>query len=184
MPIFFETPAKFRAWLRRNGGTERALVVGVHKRGSGRASMTWEESVDEALCCGWIDGVRKRLDEHAYTIRFSPRQPSSNWSAINIAKVKALRKQGRMTKAGLDAFARRDKAKSQSYSYEQVRGAAFTREQTALFRKNTKAWRWFEAQPPGYRRLMAWYLSSAKRPETRAARLARVIRSAGRGIRL
>ena len=120
MAKFFETPAMFRAWLARHGARESELIVGFYKRKTGYQSMSWSESVDEALCFGWIDGVRTRIDEHSYQIRFSPRKPKSIWSAINIEKVSMLEAAGRMTKAGLDAFARRSKDKSRAYSYEQA----------------------------------------------------------------
>ena len=184
MPTFFETSAKFRAWLERSGATEMELVVGFHKVGSGRPSMTWSESVDEALCFGWIDGRRTRIDEHTYKIRFSPRKPTSIWSAINIEKVKALHAAGRMSPAGIEAFARRNEAKSRTYSYEQAKRAEFAPEHVARFRKNKKAWRFFEAQAPSYRHMVAWYVIGAKRPETREARLAKVIELSASGARL
>ncbi|MCM2314297.1 MAG: YdeI/OmpD-associated family protein [Thermoanaerobaculia bacterium] len=184
MPTFFKTAAKFRAWLERHGATESELVVGFYKRGSGRPSITWPESVDEALCFGWIDGIRRRLDDVSYTIRFTPRRAGSVWSAINVDKVRKLQAEGRMTKAGLDAFARLDEAKSRGYSYEQVRRAELEAEQVAAFRKNKAAWAFFEAQPPSYRHMIAWYVISAKRPETRQARLARVIEASAAGRRL
>jgi uncharacterized protein YdeI (YjbR/CyaY-like superfamily) len=184
MPTFFETPAKFRAWLKRHGSTETELVVGFYKLGSGRASMTWSESVDEALCYGWIDGVRTRIDQHSYKIRFSPRKPTSIWSAINIEKVKILQAAGRMTQAGLDAFARRREEKSRTYSYEQAKRAELEPEQVTEFQRNKKAWRFFKAQPRSYRHMTAWYVISAKRPETRKARLARVIEVSAGAARL
>lgn len=184
MPTFFETPAKFRAWLERHGATESELVVGFYKRGSGRPSITWPESVDEALCFGWIDGVRRRLDDVSYTIRFTPRRPGSVWSAINIDKVRALKAAGRMTAAGLEAFARFDEEKSRGYSYEQVKRAELEPTQAAVFRKNKAAWAFFESQPPSYRHMIAWYVISAKRPETRQARLAKAIEASAAGRRL
>lgn len=184
MPRFFRTAAEFRSWLEKHAGTERELVVGFHKVGSGRPSMTWPESVDEALCHGWIDGVRKRVDEHSYTIRFTPRKPGSTWSAINIAKVGVLEAQGRMTEAGRQAFARRREEKSRTYSYEQRDAAQLSPEEAAAFRKNKAAWRYFEAQPPGYRRVAIHYVASAKRPETRQARLAKLIEASEKGVRL
>jgi uncharacterized protein YdeI (YjbR/CyaY-like superfamily) len=184
MAIFFKTPAKFRTWLARHDASESELIVGFYKLGSGRQSMTWSESVDEALCFGWIDGVRNRIDEHSYKIRFSPRKPTSIWSAINIEKVRALQAAGRMTKAGLDAFARRNEDKSRAYSYEQAKRAALKPAQKAEFKKNQKAWKFFEAQPPSYRRMAAWYVVSAKRPETRQSRLAKIIQASANGVRI
>jgi uncharacterized protein YdeI (YjbR/CyaY-like superfamily) len=184
MLTFFKTPAEFRAWLARHGAVESELVVGFYKRESGRPSMTWSESVDEALCFGWIDGVRTRIDEHSYKIRFSPRKPTSIWSAINVEKVRVLQAAGRMTKAGLDAFARRSEERSRAYSYEQTKRAVLEPAQEAKFKKNKKAWKFFEAQPPSYRRMAAWYVVSAKRPETRQTRLTKVIEASANGVRI
>jgi len=184
MPVFFATAAEFRRWLQQHSAKESELVVGFHKVGSGRPSMTWGESVDEALCFGWIDGVRTRIDEHAYKIRFSRRRPGSVWSAINIDKAQALQAAGRMMPAGLEAFARRNEEKSRTYSYEQVKRAEFEPAQIAEFRKHRKAWQFFESQPPGYRHLAAWFVVSAKRPQTRQARLAKLIDASARGQRI
>jgi uncharacterized protein YdeI (YjbR/CyaY-like superfamily) len=184
MPTFFKTAAEFRGWLARHGAIELELVVGFYKRESGRPSMTWSESVDEALCFGWIDGVRTRIDEHSYKIRFSPRKPTSIWSAINVEKIRVLQAAGRMTKAGLDAFARRSEDKSRAYSYEQAKRAVLEPVQEAEFKKNKKAWKFFEAQPPSYRRMAAWYVVSAKRPETRQTRLTKVIQASANGVRI
>jgi uncharacterized protein YdeI (YjbR/CyaY-like superfamily) len=183
-PSFFANAAGFRSWLAEHGATASELVVGFHKRGSGRQSMTWSEAVDEALCFGWIDGVRTRIDEHAYRIRFSRRRPGSVWSAINIDKALALQAAGRMMPDGLEAFARRNEEKSRIYSYEQVKRAEFEPAQMAEFRKHRKAWQFFEAQPPGYRHLAAWFVVSAKRPQTRQARLAKLIDASARGQRI
>ena len=146
--------------------------------------MTWSESVDEALCFGWIDGVRTRIDDDSYKIRFSPRKPTSVWSAINVEKVRALQVDGRMTRAGLDAFARRNEEKSRTYSDEQAKRAELGAAQVAEFKRNRKAWRFFEAQPPSYRHMAAWYVISAKRPETRHARLTRIIEASASGVRI
>ncbi len=183
-PRYFADAAGFRNWLSEHGATENELVVRFHKRGSGRPGMTWSESVDEALCFGWIDGVRTRIDEHDYKIRFSRRRPGSVWSAINIDKAEALRAAGRMTPAGLEAFARRNEEKSRIYSYEQAKRAEFEPAQIEEFRKFRKAWQFFESQPPGYRHLAAWFVVSAKRPQTRQARLAKVIEASARGQRI
>jgi uncharacterized protein YdeI (YjbR/CyaY-like superfamily) len=184
MPAFFETAAQFGAWLAVHGANESELIVGFYKRGSGLPSMTWPESVDEALCFGWIDGVRKRIDEHAYQIRFTPRKPTSTWSAINIERVRALESESRMQDAGLKAYAQRREAKSAIYSYEQESGAALEREMEAQFRRCKKAWKFFEAQPPGYRHQMIWRILSAKRAATREARLARLIEASHNHARL
>jgi uncharacterized protein YdeI (YjbR/CyaY-like superfamily) len=184
MPVFFATAAEFRRWLQQHSTEESELVVGFQKRGSGMPCMTWSESVDEALCFGWIDGVRARIDEHSYRIRFSRRRPGSVWSAINIGKVKRLEADGRMTPAGLEAFARRNEEKLRIYSYEQAKRAEFAPAQLAEFKRRRKAWQFLEAQPPSYRQLAAWFVVSAKRPQTRQARLAKVIDASARGQRI
>ncbi|HTD29048.1 MAG TPA: YdeI/OmpD-associated family protein [Xanthomonadaceae bacterium] len=184
MPTFFETAVQFGAWLALHGASESALIVGFHKRGSGLPSMTWPESVDEALCFGWIDGVRKRIDEQSYQIRFTPRKPSSTWSSINIERVRVLQDAGRMQETGLKAFALRREAKSRIYSYEQEATAVLERDVEALFKRNKKAWTFFEAQPPGYRHQMIWRIISAKRPATREARLAKLIEASRNHMRL
>jgi uncharacterized protein YdeI (YjbR/CyaY-like superfamily) len=184
MPRFFKTAAAFRSWLAKHAGTERELIVGFHKLGTGRLSMTWPESVDEALCHGWIDGVRTRIDEESYKIRFTPRKPGSTWSAINIGKAQRLEAQGRMAEAGREAFSRRREEKSGIYSYEQRESAQLSPEDEAMFRKSRKAWKFFESQPPGYRRLMIHHVVSGKRPGTRQSRLARLIEASGKGVRL
>ena len=183
-PRFFPTAADFRAWLHANHARATELVVGFHRKGSGRPSITWPESVDEALCYGWIDGVRRSLDEHSYTIRFTPRQASSTWSNVNIAKVEALLAAGKMMPAGLAAWQRRDPARSGIYSFERQEPAAFDAAMERRFRANRAAWKFFGAQPPGYRRLATHYVLSAKRPETREKRLAALIDCSARSERL
>jgi uncharacterized protein YdeI (YjbR/CyaY-like superfamily) len=184
MPVFFETPAKFRAWLRKHASSDTECVVGFYRRGTGKPGISWQESVDEALCVGWIDGVRARIDEASYKIRFSPRRHDSMWSAINIERVRILKAAGRMTQRGLDVFARRREDKSRVYSYEQAKGAELQPEQAAQFKKHRKAWQFFLTQAPSYRHMAAWYITSAKRPETRQARLAKVIEVSEQGLRL
>jgi uncharacterized protein YdeI (YjbR/CyaY-like superfamily) len=184
MPTFFEDPAAFRAWLVKHAATETELVVGFHKRGSGQPSMTWPESVDEALCFGWIDGVRARIDDVSYRIRFTPRKTTSIWSAINIGRVDVLQREGRMHHLGLAAYAHRREAKSGIYSYEQAESAQLDKAELALFRKNKAAWKFFEAQPPGYRRLVVFRIVSAKRPSTRASRLCALIEASADQIRM
>lgn len=181
---FFEAAADFRTWLRRHGASERELVVGFHKRESGLPSMTWPEAVDEALCFGWIDGVRTRLDERSYKIRFTPRRPTSTWSAINIERVEVLQIEGRMAPAGLQAFLRRSESKSRTYAYEQALHAELSQAQLAEFRKHRKAWQFFHEQPTRYRHRAAWHVTSAKREATRQARLARLIEASANGLRI
>jgi len=173
-PHFFATPADFRNWLAKNHSSASELLVGFYKKDSGKPSITWPESVDQALCFGWIDGVRRRIDDVSYSIRFTPRKKSSTWSAINIARVAALTKLGLMQPSGLRAFERRREEKSAIYSYE---NAVRTLDAAAekKFRANRKAWTFFNAQPPGYRRVAIYWVTSAKREETRARRLATLI---------
>jgi len=174
-PKFFATAARFRAWLAKNHLTADELLVGFHKKDSGKASITWPESVDEALCHGWIDGVRRRVDETSYTIRFTPRRPRSIWSSINIARMKVLLEQGLVTQAGRAAFERRSDDKSSVYAYEQRQSATLTPAQEKEFRSNRKAWAFFSAQAPGYQRLMIYRIVSAKREETKRKRLTALI---------
>ncbi|MBU0590512.1 MAG: YdeI/OmpD-associated family protein [Gammaproteobacteria bacterium] len=183
-PSFFETPAEFRAWLQQHATQTTEMIVGFYKRGTGRPSMSWPESVDEALCHGWIDGVRTSIDEQAYKIRFTPRKPSSTWSAVNIERVRVLEQAGRMTEAGLKAFAYRKEVKSRIYAYEQAETATLEPTELALFHKNKLAWKFFEVQPPGYRHVAVWRIVSAKRTETRQSRLAKLIEASAKGLRL
>ncbi len=174
-PTFFPTPADFRAWLEAHHDKFQELLVGFYKRDSGKPSITWPESVQVALCFGWIDGVRKSIDETSYTIRFTPRKPSSNWSAININLVRKLTKQGLMHAAGIKAFAARDEKKSAIYSYEQRKSARFTRAQEKQFRANKTAWEFFRSQAPWYQRVTTYWVISAKRGETKLKRLSELI---------
>jgi uncharacterized protein YdeI (YjbR/CyaY-like superfamily) len=171
---FFPTPIHFREWLRTHHASEKELWVGFHKKGTGKPSLTWPESVDEALSFGWIDGVRKSLDEDRYTIRFSPRKTSSIWSAVNIKKAEALIAEGRMQPAGLEAFRARKAHRSGVYSFEQ-RPQSLEPAYERKFKKNAAAWRFFQAQPPWYRRTSIWWVVSAKKEETRLKRLATLI---------
>lgn len=173
--MFFENAAAFRRWLEHNGARATELIVGYRKVGTGEPSLTWPESVDEALCFGWIDGVRKRIDEHSYQIRFTPRKPNSIWSAINVAKVEALTAQGRMRPAGVTAFARRTQNKSSVYSYEQGNALQLTAAEVREFKTSRSAWQYFEACPPSYRKTILHWVSSAKQPATRARRLAQLV---------
>jgi len=147
-PTFFPTPSDFRTWLEAHHDKLSEHLVGFHKKSSGKPRITWPESVEVALCFGWIDGVRKSLDETSYTIRFTPRKPTSTWSAININLVEKPTKQGLMHPAGLKAFAARSEKKSAIYSYEQRKSARFTRQQEKQLRANKPAWAFFQSQPP------------------------------------
>ena len=178
---FFATPAAFRTWLDRHGATSTELIVGFHKVGSAKPSMTWPESVDEALCVGWIDGVRKRIDDTAYQIRFTPRRKGSIWSSVNIARVGVLRSEGRMAEAGLAAFALRTERRSSVYAYEQDTVKVLTDAELSVFRRRKKAWEWFDRVAPSYRKVMLHWVTSAKQPEIRARRLAQLMESAALG---
>jgi uncharacterized protein YdeI (YjbR/CyaY-like superfamily) len=182
-PVFFDSPAAFRRWLEAHSATETELWAGYYKRATGRPSMTWPESVDQALCYGWIDGLRRSLGEDAYTIRFTPRKRGSNWSAVNIARVGELAALGLMMPAGLAAFAARDDERSRVYSYEREK-AALEPEQEGRLRADPDAWRFWEAQQPSYRRVAAWWVVSAKRPETRERRLQQLIAESAAGRRI
>jgi uncharacterized protein YdeI (YjbR/CyaY-like superfamily) len=184
VPTFFETPADFRAWLEEHHESEKELLVGFYKKGSGRPSITWPESVDEALCFGWIDGIRRGIDEESYSIRFTPRKPTSNWSSVNVARVAELTKEGRMRPAGTAAFERRSEARSGIYSYEQRKEAKLEPAQQREFEAHPKAWAFFNDQPPGYRRTATHWVVRAKREETRAKRLATLIEDSAAGRRL
>ena len=181
---YFATPRAFRAWLAKHHKSETELLVDFHKRGSGTPSMTWPESVDEALCVGWIDGVRKRIDDERYTIRFTPRRRGSAWSAVNIARIAELEAAGRMRKAGRDAFARRLIEKSRIYSYEQRYEAVLEAEHDAALRGHATAWAFFRAQPRSYRHTITFWIVSAKRPETRLGRLKQLIDASAQARRL
>lgn len=183
-PRFFATPQDFRAWLATHAASADALLVGFHKVGSGQPGMTWPESVDEALCVGWIDGVRRRIDDQRYSIRFTPRRANSTWSAVNIARYAVLLREGRVTPAGVAAYARRTASESRVYSYEQPATAALSAAEQRAFQRHAPAWRYFEAAPPGYRRTVLHWVCSAKRERTRAERLARLIEACAAGERL
>jgi len=183
-PRFFATPAAFRTWLMKNHTKAAELVVGFYKRETGKPSLTWSESVDVALCFGWIDGVRRKHSEVAYTIRFTPRRPGSNWSAINIRKMAHLETDGLMTAAGRTAFDDLKKGKARTYSYEQRKSAAFDQSQQGAFKRQKAAWTFFEAQAPSYRQAVTHWVTSAKKEETRQARLAKLIAASKAGKRL
>jgi uncharacterized protein YdeI (YjbR/CyaY-like superfamily) len=183
-PRFFVTPADFRAWLEANHGTEKELLVGFHKKGTGKPSITWPESVDEALCFGWIDGVRRSLNESAYTIRFTPRKPTSIWSAVNVARIAELTKLGRMQPAGIRAFAARTPERTGVYSFERKEAARLTQVQEKTLRANRKAAAFFDAQPPGYRKTAIHWVISAKQAETRERRFRQLIADSAAGQRI
>ena len=182
-PEFFQTPADFGTWLEKNHATATELWVGFYKKDSGKPSITWPESVDQALCFGWIDGIRKRVDGTSYQIRFTPRRRGSIWSAINIKRAKELVRQKQMRPTGLRAFSARIENKSGTYSYEQ-RSTELSEPYANLLKKNNAAWNFFEKQPPSYRKMIGWWIISAKKEETRMARLAKLVSESAKGKRL
>jgi uncharacterized protein YdeI (YjbR/CyaY-like superfamily) len=175
-PIFFRSPAELRKWFDRHHTTASELIVGYHRKSTGKPSITWPESVAEALCFGWIDGIRRSLDDESYTIRFTPRRPGSSWSAVNVRMMKELEAAGRMTAAGRAVFDARKDKNAAGYTYER-RDASFDAARVKAFKKDKAAWAFFEAQPPGYRRTVTWWVMSAKAEDTRDRRLAKLIAS-------
>ena len=172
--LFFKTPADFRNWLKKNHAVEHELWVGFYKKDSGKPSITWPQSVDEALCFGWIDGIRKSIDDVSYMIRFTPRKPISTWSAVNIRRVAELKDKGLMRPAGLKAFELRREYRSGIYSYEQ-RSVELPDPYLSQLKKHKAAWKFFEAQTASYRKNVNWWILGAKREETRQKRLAELI---------
>jgi uncharacterized protein YdeI (YjbR/CyaY-like superfamily) len=181
---FFARPEDFRRWLESHHESEKELLVGFYKTGSGRPSITWPQSVDEALCFGWIDGIRRRIDDESYSIRFTPRKPTSNWSAVNVKRIGELLAEGRVAPAGKRAFEHRSDKKTGIYAYEQRHqielDPAFEKE----FRRNAAAWRYFEAEAPWYRRLVVYRTMTAKKEETRWKRLRELIEASAARRRL
>jgi uncharacterized protein YdeI (YjbR/CyaY-like superfamily) len=181
----FATPARSRAWLEEHHAEREVLWLGYWKKATGRATITWEESVDVALCFGWIDGIRKRVDDAAYTVRFTPRRPGSIWSRRNIERYTILLEEGRIAAAGAEAFARRREERSGLYSFEQEEPPELSAEYEARLRRDAAAWADWEARPPGYRRQVAHWVMSARRESTRERRLAALIEdcAAGRKVK-
>jgi uncharacterized protein YdeI (YjbR/CyaY-like superfamily) len=181
---FFEGPEPFRAWLEQHHASADEIVVGFRRRATGLPSITWPESVDVALCFGWIDGVRRGLDETSYTIRFTPRRPRSIWSAVNVRRFGELEAEGLVVDAGRAAFAARREDRMGLYTHEQQEPPALDEPFEARFRAQPDAWEWFQLQPPYYRRQAAHWVMSAKRPETRERRLEALIADSGAGLRV
>ena len=184
LPRYFATPGDWRRWLEKNHTSERELWVGFYKKSSGRPSITWPESVDEALCFGWIDGIRKTIDADSYVIRFTPRRAGSIWSDVNTRRAAELIRGKRMHPAGQRAFERRDPKKSGVYSFEQRENAKLSAAAEKEFKANRAAWSFFQSQPPGYRKIATFWVVSAKQEETRARRLAALIRDSAAGRRI
>ncbi len=177
---FFRAPTDLRKWFEKHHATTQELWVGYYKTSSGKPSITWPESVDEALCFGWIDGIRKSVDDLSYTIRFTPRKPGSIWSAVNIKRAQALIKQGQLQPAGLKAFQARKENRSGIYSYEQ-RKATLDEPYEKSLKQNKAAWEFFQVQPPSYRKAATWWVVSAKQEETRLKRLEQLITDSTQG---
>lgn len=182
-PVFFHTPAAFRKWLAKNHKNKTELIVGFYKVDSGRPSMTWSQSVDQALCFGWIDGIRRSIDAESYSIRFTPRRSTSIWSAININKVKQLTRVGLMTPAGKKAFELRTKDRSGIYSHEKE-PAALAKNYVRQFKANKRAWHFFNGQAPSYKKVIIHWIVSAKQEKTRLSRLQKAIKVSGQQKRM
>src|SRR6185369_3099139 len=180
-PKFFKTQSDFRRWFEKHHATAKELLVGFYKKGSGKPSITWPESVDEALCFGWIDGIRRSIDDISYSIRFSPRRTVSIWSTVNIKRAQELINEGLMTPAGLEAFQARKEYRSGIYSYEQ-RSEKLPAPYERVFKRSKKAWAFFQAQSPWYRKTVGWWIVSAKKEETRLKRLAKLIEWSANGL--
>jgi uncharacterized protein YdeI (YjbR/CyaY-like superfamily) len=180
-PKFFSTPHKFREWLKKNHATKKELLVGFYRVGSGKKSITWPESVNQALCFGWIDGIRRSIDDQSYTIRFTPRKPGSNWSAINIRKMQELGEAGLIAPAGARAFSLRKAERSGIYSYEKD-GVKLSDTFEKQFKKNKTAWKWFSAKPPSYKKPAIHWVMSAKLENTRVSRFRQLVSDSEAGI--
>jgi uncharacterized protein YdeI (YjbR/CyaY-like superfamily) len=179
-PVFFSSPVEFRKWLQKNHIKQEELLVGFYKVGTGIPSMTWSQSVDEALCFGWIDSVRKSIDKDRYQIRFTKRKPTSIWSAVNIKKVAELKKKGLMKPAGLAIFEKRSEKKSRVYSFEKE-AVDFDPDYIRQFKANKKAWTYFQSLAPSYRKVSTHWVMSAKQESTRMKRLLQLISESASG---
>lgn len=182
-PTFFASPSDFRKWLKEHHEKEQELWVGYYKVGTDKPSMTWSQSVDEALCFGWIDGLRRSIDGESYKIRFTPRKPTSVWSKVNVDKVEQLKKQGLMQPAGLAAYAKLDGRKSAIYSFEQI-NAKLKPEWEKQFKANKKAWEFFQSQAPSYQKQARWWVMSAKQEATKERRMAALIADSEAGMKI
>ena len=181
--VYFSSAAELRAWLEAHHADTDELWVGYHKKGTGVPGLTWPESVDEALCFGWIDGLRQRVDERRYRIRFTPRRDGSIWSAVNLRRAEELIAEGRMRPPGRAAWERRREDRTRRYSFEQET-AGLTPEHERDLRRDRAAWKFWTSQPPGYRRTASWWVESAKREETRRRRLDQLVAHSAAGRRV
>ncbi len=182
-PKFFKTQKDFRKWFEKNSKKESELIVGFYKVSSGKSSITWPQSVDEAICFGWIDGVRKSIDKESYMIRFTPRKPGSIWSKINIEKAEELIKNKLMKPEGLNAYNLRKESKSKIYAYEQ-KDVKLDKEFEKIFKANKKAWEYFQAQPPSYKKQTIWGIINAKQESTKIKRLNELIADSEAGVHI
>jgi len=181
--LFFPTQKDLRKWFEKNHKKEKELFVGYYKISSGKPSVTWSESVDEAICFGWIDGIRRSVDEESYCIRFTPRNPKSNWSAINIKKVEELTRLGLMKPEGVKAFSFRKEEKSKIYSYENP-AVGFEKSYEKKFKANKQAWKYFQSTAPSYQKTTMRWVMSAKQDVTRLKRLEELIRDCTLGQKI
>lgn len=180
-PVYFRNTESLRDWFEKNHDKEKELLVGYFKKATGEASITWSESVDEALCFGWIDGIRKSIDAERYTIRFTPRKPDSNWSDVNLKKMEELIRTGRMCDAGLKIYLNRKPERERTYSYESRDSAVLTEKMEALFRQNPDAWNYFQAQAASYRKTTIRWVRSARQESTQFRRLEELITASTTG---
>jgi uncharacterized protein YdeI (YjbR/CyaY-like superfamily) len=183
-PTFFKTPDDFRQWLNKNYQTATELLVGFYKTGSGKESITWPQSVDQVLCYGWIDGVRRSRDENSYTIRFTPRKPGSIWSAINIDKMESLITKKLVLPEGLTAYQKRTENKSRVYSHERTEAAVLPPEMETEFKANKTAWEFFTSQAPSYQKVILHWVTSAKQEKTRQSRFEKLVNASTEGKRM
>jgi uncharacterized protein YdeI (YjbR/CyaY-like superfamily) len=182
-PKFFRTQNELRKWFEKNHDQRDELWIGFYKKESGRGGVDYKQALDEALCTGWIDGVRKNIDEERWMIRFTPRKKKSYWSAVNTKRAKELIAQGKMLPPGLAVFEARDVEKTQKYAFEREH-VQFDAASEKTFRANKTAWEFWSAQPPGYRKVLTWYVVGAKREETRASRLQKLIDASAKKKRI
>lgn len=181
---FFATPEGFREWLHHNHDKEKELIVGYYKKGTGIPSMDWPQSVDQALCYGWIDGIRRKIDDKSYSVRFTPRRPNSIWSPTNIKKIAELKKAGLMQPTGLAAYAKKKDNGAQIYAYAQPKNPTLPAEFLKKLKANKKAWEFFEAQVPSYKKPAIWWVISAKQEATKLRRLNSLIEDSANGLKV
>ena len=182
-PIFFKSQSDFRKWLEKNHDKEKELLLGYYKISSGKPSLTWSQSVDEAICFGWIDGIRRSIDSESYMIRFTPRKTTGNWSAVNLKKVEELTKLGLMTPSGIQIFKKRKLANTKQYSYENS-GYSLNEKFLRRLKANKKAWAFFSTQAPSYQKVTTKWILTAKREETQLSRLQTLITDSEAGRRI